>query len=76
MKEIIMATNNAHKLEEVRQILGEVPNTKYLLTEVSNLSGSYVQTVTAEEWPTTTIVGARSAAWEGHGHARITLLLE
>ena len=55
---------------------GYMPNTKYLLTEVSNLSGSYVQTVTAEEWPTTTIVGARSAAWEGHGHARITLLLE
>lgn len=55
---------------------GYMPNTKYLLTDVSNLPGSYVQTVSAEAWPTTTIEGARNAAWGGHGHARITLLIE
>ena len=55
---------------------GYMPNTKYLLKDVSNLSGSYVQTVSKEDYPTTTIVGARNEAWWGHGHARITLLLE
>lgn len=53
-----------------------MPNDDFLLTDVTNLPGSYVQTVVQTDWSTTTIEGARSEAWKGHGHARITLLLE
>lgn len=53
-----------------------LPESRFLLTDVSNLSGNYVQILTPEEFATTTIEGARSSAWGNDGHARITILLE
>lgn len=53
-----------------------MPNTDYLLEEVSSISGSYVKTVAEDKYSKSTIEGARNAAWGVHGHARITILLE
>ena len=52
-----------------KEVVGSELDAKYTLTDVSNLSGSFVETGTSAE-------GARETSWGTDGHARITLLTE